>query len=63
MSGSAKDWGDGRKTKELPVKNKDKELRTTVSAAKNPAKEKDTPMNTPVWLYALRKQRYPAPCG
>jgi len=48
MSGSAKDWGDGRKTKELPVKNKDKELRTTVSAAKNPAKEKDTPMNTPV---------------
>jgi len=48
MSGSAKDWGDGRKTSELPVKNMDKELKTTEKAAVNPGKEKDSPMSTPV---------------
>ncbi len=48
MSGSKKDWGHGRKTSALPVKNQDKELKTKIKAAKNPAKEKDTPMSTPV---------------
>ena len=48
MSGSAKDWGHGKKTSNLPVKNKDKELKYKVKAAKNPGKEKDSPMSTPV---------------
>ena len=48
MSGSAKDWGHDKKTTSLPVKNKDKELKTTSKAAKNPGKEKDSPMSTPV---------------
>lgn len=48
MSGSAKDWGHGKKTTDLPVKNKDKELKTKRPALRNPAKEKDTPMSTPV---------------
>jgi hypothetical protein len=48
MSGSAKDWGHGKKTSKLPVKNQDKELRTKVKKARNPGKEKDSPMSTPV---------------
>lgn len=48
MSGSSKDWGHGKKTSQLPVKDQDKELKTKRMAAKNPTKEKDTPMSTPV---------------
>lgn len=48
MSGSEKDWGDGRKVKPLPVKNMDGELMTERPPVKNPAKEEDSPMSTPV---------------
>lgn len=48
MSGSSKDWGHGKKTSPLPVKNQDKELKTKTSAARNPGKEKDSPMSNPL---------------
>lgn len=48
MSGSDKDWGDGRKVKSLPVTDRDPELKTTKGAAVNPNKEEDSPMSTPV---------------
>jgi hypothetical protein len=48
MSGSKKDWGHGKKTSALPVKNQDKELKTKRPAVRNRTKEKDTPMSTPV---------------
>ena len=48
MSGSKKDWGHGKKTSDLKIKSQDKELKTKIKAARNPNKEKDSPMSTPV---------------
>lgn len=48
MSGSSKDWGHGKKVNALPIQNMDGELKTKFSAAKNPGKEKDSPMNNPL---------------
>ena len=48
MSGSSKDWGDGRKVKPLPVKNQDKELKTKTMKPKNPGKESESPMSNPL---------------
>lgn len=50
MSGAKGSWPGkrGKKTKFPPITDRDPELKTEFSKPKNPGKEEDSPMSTPV---------------